>query len=132
MAGTAENDHIALAEHLIPFLEFHRRKHVGKFFGIRKRLAARINLRRVLLHILEHQRSHLAKANNIHSAVFKVIKSLLDLLHRQKRDIAAELAQVRLGLDALGRMYSPLKQLIQGISSSFVLACRLVGTANLV
>ena len=55
VAGTAENDHIALAEHLIPILEFHRRKHVGKFFGIRKRLAARINLRRVLLHVLEHQ-----------------------------------------------------------------------------
>ena len=132
LASAAKNHHVTLAEHLVAVFKLDRREHVCKFFGICKGLAARKNLGGIFLHILEHQGTHFAEAHNVHSAVFEVIESVLHLFHGQERNVAAELTQVGLGLDAFGGMNGTLKELVQGIPRCMQLVRRFVGAANLV
>ena len=132
LASAAENNDIAPAKDFVAVFEFHRSKHICKFFGIRKSLATCKNLGRILLYILEHQRTHFAKPHDVHSTIFKIVKSLLHLLHRQERNVATELAQVRLGLDALCRMNRALEKLVQRIARCIQLVRRFVRAANLV
>ena len=84
------------------------------------------------MYILEHQRAHLTKTHDVHGTIFKIVKSLLHLLHRQERNVATELAQVRLGLDALRRMNRTLKKLVQRIARCIQLVRRFVRATNLV
>ena len=132
LTSAAENHDIALSKHIVAIFEFHRRENIRKFFGICKSLTTCKNLGRIFLYILEHQRTHFAKTHDIYSTIFKIIKSLLHLLHRQERNIATELAQVRLSLDALCRMNRALEKLVQRIARCIQLVRRLVRTTNLV